>query len=85
MGRGRRGGKEGTPKHRQRRGTEQGFHLENPVLHLLQPPQHPGKGQRSLAGRGQSRRASWPTQLQVRLGSGSPGSARALAISRHLL
>lgn len=67
--------------------AEQGgiFHLENLFFHLLQPPQHPRKGQRSLAGRRQGAEIFWPTQLQVRLGPGPPWPARTLATSRHLL
>lgn len=61
------------------------FHLENLFLYLLQPPQHPRKGQCSLAGRRQGGEVFWATQLQVRLGPGSPGSARTLTPSRHLL
>ena len=69
----------------QRQGEERGFHLENLFLHLLQPPQHPREGQRSRAGGRQAGEVFWPTQLQVRLGSGSPGPGWTLTTSRHLL
>lgn len=69
----------------QRQGEERGFHLENLFLHLLQPPQHPRESQRSRAGGRQAGEVFWPAQLQVRLGSGSPGPGWTLATSRHLL
>ena len=69
----------------QRQGEERGFHLENLFLHLLQPPQHPREGQRSRAGGRQAGKVFRPAQLQVRLGSGSPGPGWTLATSRHLL
>lgn len=89
-------GEEKHPRHRQgrgraksragqRQGEERGFHLENLFLHLLQPPQHAREGQRSRAGGRQAGKVFWPAQLQVRLGSGSPGPGWTLATSRHLL
>lgn len=82
-----RGGKEGrkAPQTQAEAGPRAGFHLQNLVLHLLQPPQHPRKRQSSLAGGRPASRGFRPTQLQVRLGSGSPGPAWAPAARRHLL
>lgn len=80
-----RSGERKAPQTQAEEGQRARHHLENLVLHLLQPPQHPGEGQCSLAGRRQGSRMVQPPQLQVRLGSGSPGPARALAASRHLL
>lgn len=81
MGRRRKKGNGGHPEPGQRWGPGRGFHLENLLLHELQPPQHPGQGQCPLAGRA----FFAPPQLQVRLGSGSAGPARALATGRHLV